>query len=174
VIPVRSIENLEYLGVVTMPEAKRKVMLTPAGVPVAVALIEETGTTVEVRSAPALASAGEIVDLVGQIDTDEWHAEASAWFAAQTDPATAAGELVTEITAEYRERLAVAHGLQAVGAVVGEHAVAAVRLRKPVRPFGRPASKRPCAVNEVLTSRTGSTRLDDHSPLRAVKPPPVR
>ncbi len=124
------LENLEYLGVVTMPEAKRKVTLTPAGIPVAVALIEEMGTTVEVRPASAPASAGEIVDLVGQIGSDEWHARASAWFAARTDPATAAEELVTEITAENREGLAVTRGLQAVGAVVGEHAVAAVRCRQ--------------------------------------------
>jgi acyl-CoA-binding protein len=38
------LESLEYLGVVTMPKAKRKVTLTPAGVPVAVALIQEAGT----------------------------------------------------------------------------------------------------------------------------------
>jgi hypothetical protein len=124
------LENLEYLGVVTMPEAKRKVTLTPAGIPVAVALVEETGAIVDVRSASAPASAREIVELVGHIDSDEWHARASAWFAARADPATAAAELVTEITAENRERLAVARGLAAVGAVAGEHAVAAVRCRQ--------------------------------------------
>jgi hypothetical protein len=115
---------------VTRSEDKRMVTLSPAGVPVAVGLVEETDIDVLVRPDPAKASAAEIVDMLGLSDPEEWHADAAAWFAAQPDAPKAADALVGEITAEERDLVIVAIGLQAVDAVVGEHAEPAIRSRQ--------------------------------------------
>jgi hypothetical protein len=133
----RQVERLAQLGVVTLADAEeecpdcavhhRIARLTAAGVHVAIELVREGGIPVAVRPAPATADAAQIAELVGEIPEQEWHADATAWFAAQPDPAAAADALVAEITAEERTPVTVVFGLQAISAVVGDLAVPAVR-----------------------------------------------
>jgi hypothetical protein len=131
------LERLGQLGVVTLADSEeecpdcevhhRIATLTAAGVPVAVELVREGGIPVALRADPTSADAAQIADLVGEIPPPEWHADATAWFTAQPDLATAADALVAEITAESREPVTVMLGLEAASAVVGELAVPAVR-----------------------------------------------
>jgi hypothetical protein len=136
----KQLETLAQLGLVTLVDAgvdcrdcgetHHRAALTAAGVPIAVDLVREAGIPVLVRPDPAAATAAEITDLIGEIEPHEWHADARAWFAAQADQATAACELVAEITGEHRDGLVVLLGLNAVPDVVGEHARPAIRARE--------------------------------------------
>jgi hypothetical protein len=119
------LERLEELGVVTT--AGEDVVLTPAGVPVSIGLVEDAGVEVLRRPDPATCDASAIVDLLGALEEQEWTADASAWLAARPDPVVAAGELVDAVCAEIRDRVTVVAGLEAVTDVAGEDAVAAAR-----------------------------------------------
>lgn len=131
------LERLEQLGVIALADSEEEcpdcevhhqiATLTAAGIPIAVELVQEVGIPVAVRTDPAAADAAYVADLIGEIPPQEWHADASAWFAVQPTPAEAADALVTEITAENREPAIVMLGLQAVADVVGDLAVPAVR-----------------------------------------------
>ncbi|OLT00075.1 hypothetical protein BJF90_07180 [Pseudonocardia sp. CNS-004] len=131
------LDRLEQLGVLTLADGEAECLdceqqhqiarLTAAGVPIAVDLVREIGIQVTVRTDPTGADAADIADLIGEIPPEEWHADASAWFAAQPTPAEAADRLITEITAEHREPVTVLIGLQTVPDVVGDLAVPAVR-----------------------------------------------
>ena len=119
------LERLEELGVVTV--TGEDVVLTPAGVPVSVGLVEGAGVEVLRRPDPATCDASAIVDLLGALEAQEWTADASAWLAARPDRVAAADELVDAVCAEGRDPVAVVAGLEVVTDVAGEDAVAAAR-----------------------------------------------
>lgn len=133
----RQLERLVGLGMVTITGADEPcpdcdepheiVTLTAAGVPIAVDLAREAGFEVLLRPEPATASAGEIVDLLGIVDPEDWARDATAWLAARPDPTTGATELVAAITAEDNALPVVAAGLSAIEDVLGELAADAVR-----------------------------------------------
>lgn len=119
----RQIERLEDLGVVA--STGENVALTPAGVGVSVALVEDAGVEVLLRPDPATCAASAIVDLLGLVEEKEWTADASAWLAARPDRAAAAGELVDAVCAEDDDPVVVVTGLTAVSEVAGQDAVTA-------------------------------------------------
>lgn len=136
----RQLERLTALGVLTLTDSPEPcpdcaephpaaAALTPAGVPIAVDLAADAGFEVVLRPEPACASVAEIVALLGMLEPEEWTADASAWFAAQPDPAAGAAELVGAITAEDADPVVVAAGLSVVEDVLGEHVTDAVRAQ---------------------------------------------
>jgi len=137
----QQLDVLVYLGVVSITGAERcvdcdlphgltgRAALTAAGVPVAVELAREAGAEVVLRLDPVTANPTAITDMIGMIDEKEWLHDASAWLAAQPDPIAAGHALVGEITAAGRDTPVALAGLEAVGSVLGDGAVEAVRAQ---------------------------------------------
>lgn len=102
------------------------VELTPAGVPVAVRLVEELGLQVVERPDPAATSAAQLVDLLGVADQAQWHGDVTVW-AAGREPAEAAVELVAAIAEPNRDEPTVLSGLEMLHGVFGLACTPAVR-----------------------------------------------
>ncbi|MCP2167021.1 hypothetical protein [Goodfellowiella coeruleoviolacea] len=122
-------ELLAACGVLTLTGAPPQELarLTPVGRRVAVRLTERLGLRVLVRPAPAEATAGQLADLVGELDPAEWLADVRAWLVGRADR-PACQELVTALLRPGRPVLRVLTGLSLVAAVFGELATAQVRL----------------------------------------------
>ena len=145
------LERLEELGVVTV--TGEDIILTPAGVPVSVGLVEGAGVEVLRRPDPATCDASAIVDLLGALEAQEWTADASAWLAARPDRVAAADELVDAVCAEGRDPVAVVAGLD------GRHG----RRRRGCRRRGPATARRPARrAGPLLACReVGDRPVDD-------------
>jgi hypothetical protein len=106
--------------------ATGRAVLTAAGIHAAVLLARKAGIEVTIRPDPATAAAAEIVDLIGEIDEEQWRHDIGVWFAAQADGTAAGIELATAATAEHRDPIEVLAGLQALGELAGDRADDAV------------------------------------------------
>jgi hypothetical protein len=110
-------------------EVHESIRLTAAGVPVIVDMLRAAGVQVLIQPDPAAATATEIADLIAVSGPEEWLADATAWYAAQPAPASAAAAFVEALTAPDRTPLLVLAGLAVLEAVLGERSTDAVRNR---------------------------------------------
>ncbi len=101
--------------------------LTAAGVAVAVELVRQAGIEVLVRPEPATADAAAIIDLIVDLDEQEWTRDVADWFAAQPDPSAATAALAAEITAGHRDPLIVVAGIGMLDDLAHDHVVDALR-----------------------------------------------
>ena len=122
----RQIEYLTSLNVITVDD-EGVVTLTDAGIVVAVELAEDAGFDVLVRQDPESADAAAMVEALLDLPSDTWAADAVTWLAHQPDRARALDELVTAGCAVGKQSAVVILSLQAIGDLVGDDAIPAVR-----------------------------------------------
>jgi hypothetical protein len=166
----RQFERLEQLGVLTQSDVETetdevglpehtggRAQLTPAGVVVALRLLERDGVAVLTRTDPATASAQDVLALGEQIGPEAWLRDARSWAVARGG--RAAIELGEALAGGGREPLAVLAVLVHLERVLGDRAEVAVRQLLGGRWDG-------VAVNWL--AERGDTELVDRDPDRGL------
>lgn len=133
----RQVHRLQQLGVLTQDDVERIVdhhglrretagsaRLTPAGVAIAVRLLEQVGVTVSTRPDPVRASARELLALVDQLPPEQWHPDVRTWAATRGDDA--AGEFGAELADGGREATLVLAVLSHLGELFDDAAAVTV------------------------------------------------
>lgn len=110
-------------------ETGGRVVLTPVGTRQAILLAREGGIEVTERADPVEAAPGQILDLVGEVEPDEWRVDAGTWFGAQRDPGAAAVAFTSAALDSERASLVAMAGLHALADLSADGAVDAVRRR---------------------------------------------